>query len=240
VGFRANVIVDCRICDWIASPIVEQLRPFTARDRFLERSGAAGVSHGRCRMGGVKAAAPRVGYADMERWPEDGRRCELYDGEVFEVPSPIPLHQIVLGRLYLALDAYTHAHGGLALLAPLDIVLTEYDVVQPDLLMFTRERQHLLQLRKVTRVPPDVAIEILSPGTAPNDRGRKKDLLARHGVREYWLVDPDRVAIELFALVDGELRLVTIVIGDDRVVSPLLGELDLTPATVVRQDESLG
>ena len=71
------------------------------------------------------------------------------------------------------------------LFAPLDIVLTEYDVVQPDLLVFAPERAHVLDPLKVTREPPDLCIEILSPGTARNDRGRKMQLLARHGVKEY-------------------------------------------------------
>ena len=90
----------------------------------------------------------RVSYADLERWPEDARRYELYDGEVFEIPSPIPLHQIVSARLCLALEGYVRAHGGIVLYAPLDIVLTEYDVVQPDLLVFTRDRQHLVDPRQ--------------------------------------------------------------------------------------------
>jgi len=83
----------------------------------------------------VKAAPPRVCFADLERWPDDGRRYELYDGEVYVVPSPLPLHQVVSARLHLALDEYTRAHGGIVLYAPLDIVLTEFDVVQPDLLL---------------------------------------------------------------------------------------------------------
>ena len=119
----------------------------------------------------MKAAHPRVGYADLERWPEDGRRYELYDGEVYVVPSPLPVHQIVLGRLHTALQQYAAEHGGLVLTAPLDIVLTDSDVVQPDVLFFTAERQHVVRLRRVTREGPDLAIEILSPSTAGNDRG---------------------------------------------------------------------
>ena len=92
-------------------------------------------------MGGVRAANPRVSYADLERWPDDGRRYELYDGEVFVIPSPILLHQIVAGRLAPGLNDYVSEHGGIVLFAPLDIVLTEYDVVQPDLLLFVEERQ---------------------------------------------------------------------------------------------------
>src|SRR6476469_7594851 len=94
----------------------------------------------RCKMTGMRAAYPRVSFADLEKWPEDGRRYELYDGEVYEVPSPILLHQMVSARLLLALAAYVARHGGTVLYAPLDIVLTEYDVVQPDLLLFTGER----------------------------------------------------------------------------------------------------
>ena len=83
--------------------------------------------------------------------------------------------------VYDVLRDYARAHGGIVLYAPLDIVLTEYDVVQPDLLLFIRERQGLINLRKVARHPPDLAVEILSPSTALNDRGRKLKLLARSG-----------------------------------------------------------
>src|SRR5260221_14666447 len=129
-------------------------------------SHGTAFAHRRCTMSGVKAANPLVSFADLERWPDDGRRYELYDGEVHVVPSPLLLHQLVSARLYLALEQYTRAQGGVVLYAPLDIVLTEYDVVQPDLLLFTKGRQHLLHPEKVTRVPPDLAIEILSPSTA--------------------------------------------------------------------------
>ena len=184
-------------------------------------------------MTGVRAAQPRVSFADLERWPEDGRRYELYDGEVFEIPSPILLHQLVSGRLYLALAAYVQAHGGAVFYAPLDIVLTEFDVVQPDLMLFTRNRERLLNLRRVTRHAPDLAIEILSPSTAGNDRGRKMELLARHGVREYWLVDPEAVAIEVHWLTGTRFALASTAGPSDRVQSPLLPELSIVPADVI-------
>jgi len=184
-------------------------------------------------MTGVRAAQPRVSFADLERWPEDGRRYELYDGEVFEIPSPILLHQLVSGRLYLALAAYVQTHGGAVFYAPLDIVLTEFDVVQPDLLLFTRDREHLLNLRRVTRHAPDLAIEILSPGTGGNDRGRKMELLARHGVREYWLVDPEAVAIEVHWLTGTRSALASTAGPSDRVQSPLLPDLSIVPGDVI-------
>lgn len=181
-------------------------------------------------MAGVSAAGQRVSFADMEKWPDDGRRYELYDGEVFVVPSPLPLHQFVLARLYLVLENYVKAHGGAVLFAPLDIVLTDFDVVQPDILLFTAERAHLIHPRRVTRVAPDLAVEILSPGTARNDRGRKRELLARHAVREYWLVDPEISCVEVFELKDGALVPASTASGDEPVRSPLLPALEVTPA----------
>jgi hypothetical protein len=104
-------------------------------------------------MAVMQAVHPRVSYADMERWPEDGRRYELYDGEVFEIPSPLPIHQMVLARLYLALQGHVSAHGGIVLFAPLDIVLTTTTWCNP-IWDVTRERQHQIDPKKVTRKRP--------------------------------------------------------------------------------------
>jgi Uma2 family endonuclease len=185
------------------------------------------------KMTGMTAVSPRASYADLEGWPEDGRRYELYDGEVYVVPSPIPLHQMVSARLHLALDEYTRVHGGIVLYAPLDIVLTDFDVVQPDLLLFMPERRHLVHPRVVTRHAPDLAIEILSPGTAANDRGRKLQLLERHRVREFWLVDPDAVAIEVYRLDGSHLVLSGRTEAAGAITSPLLPALCLSPHTLV-------
>jgi Uma2 family endonuclease len=184
-------------------------------------------------MAGVKAAQERVSYADLERWPEDGRRYELYNGEVFEIPSPILLHQFVLGRLYLALSAYVQAHGGSVFLSPLDIVLTDYDVVQPDVLLFMPEREHLLHMRKVTRHAPDLAIEILSPGTERNDRGRKLRLFEQHRLREYWLVDADGPSIEVYRLVGNRLSLAGKADAAQPIESGLLPDLTLRPSDLL-------
>jgi Uma2 family endonuclease len=185
---------------------------------------------------GVNAAPSRVSFADLEGWPEDGRRYELYDGEVYVVPSPIPLHQMVSARLHLALEEHTRAHGGVVLYAPLDIVLTDFDVVQPDLLLFTADRAHLVNPRKVTRHAPDLAVEILSPSTSWNDRGRKLRLLAQHAVREYWLVDPDAVTIEVYRLLDDRLTLAHSAGPSDQVQSLLLPQLSMTPRDLVPSD----
>src|SRR5262245_9284871 len=184
-------------------------------------------------MAVMQAVHPRVSYADMERWPEDGRRYELYDGEVFEIPSPIPLHQMVSARLHLSLAAYVSAHGGIVLYAPLDIVLTEYDVVQPDLILFTREHQSLVDPRRVTRHAPDLAIEILSPSTASNDRGRKMQLLAEHGVQEFWIVDPVSVSVEIYWLSGKQYSLASTATSEEQLQSPLLPDLSIRAADLI-------
>jgi len=148
----------------------------------------------------VKAADPRVSFAELQRWPDDGRRYELYDGEVIVVPAPLGRHQRVLVNLLEILREYEKAAGGLVLPAPYDVVLSEYDVVQPDLVFFRSERRRLIDLSDAAYVAPDLAVEVLSRSTERRDRGRKMELLARSGVPEYWIADPVRNILEIYEL----------------------------------------
>jgi Uma2 family endonuclease len=86
------------------------------------------------------------------------------------------------------------------LFAPLDIVFSDYNVVQPDVVYFGPESARSLDPKHVVRIPPDAAFEVLSPSTARNDRGRKRKLMARYGVPEYWILDPFAKTIELSRL----------------------------------------
>ena len=133
----------------------------------------------------------RVSYDDLAQMPEDGRRYELYDGEVFVVPSPILLHQVVAMRLWRILDDYASQTGGLAVASPIDIVFSDYDVVQPDIVFLTADSMRTVSLTERVRQSPDLAVEVLSPSTASNDRGRKMRMFQRYGVPEYWIVDPN-------------------------------------------------
>jgi Uma2 family endonuclease len=148
----------------------------------------------------VDTVKPRVSYADLQRMPDDGRRYELYDGELCVVPSPLPIHEIVKRRLFERLLRYARRYGGEVFDAPFDIVLSEFDVVQPDLIYFGPESSRRIRLHEHVRFAPDLAIEVLSPSTAGIDRGRKRDLLARYRVPEYWIVDPDRRQVEQYLL----------------------------------------
>lgn len=88
-------------------------------------------------MAPVPDLKPRVGYTDLQQMPEDGRRYELYDGEVTVVPSPLPIHQIVADNLIVLLRRFAERQSGVAISSPLDIVFSEYDVLQPDIVCDT-------------------------------------------------------------------------------------------------------
>ena len=99
-----------------------------------------------------------------------------------------------------ALRRYVSAHGGFSVDSPIDIVFSEYDVVQPDIVLFSAGRANLVDLDRVIRHAPDLCVEILSPSTEAADRGRKMQMFARYGVPEYWIVDPQEERITVLRL----------------------------------------
>lgn len=150
-------------------------------------------------MAGMRAVEPRVSYAELARWPDDGRRYELYDGEAIVVPAPNYRHQRVLNVVLEIFREYERRMGGAVVVAPFDIVLSEYDVLQPDVVFFGTAKQALLKPQEAAYVVPDVAVEILSRSTERRDRGRKMEMLDRYGLPEYWLIDPVRSSLEIYA-----------------------------------------
>ena len=169
--------------------------------------------------------ADLVSYADLQRMPDDGRQYELYDGEVRVVPSPTNRHQLVLQNLFKELSSHQQRHGGRVLFAPSDVVLSEYNVIQPDLLYFTEDRRHLVRLDEPTRAAPDLTVEVVSPGSSADDRGRKQALCARFGVREYWLVDPFEETLEIFVLGATGYQRAQIALPGDVAASPTIDAL---------------
>lgn len=185
-------------------------------------------------MAAMKAVDPRVTYAELEQWPDDGRRYELYGGEVIVVPTPLPIHQLVVLRLAEVLDQHARRTGGLALFAPLDIVFSEYDVLQPDVVLFDRERHSEIDLRRPIRVVPNLVIEVLSRSTAARDRGRKENVFARYGVPEYWIVDAAAQTLEILRNGGGEFGQVATFERDGLVTSATLEGLSFQLAGLFR------
>ncbi|OAT80709.1 hypothetical protein A6M21_13255 [Desulfotomaculum copahuensis] len=135
--------------------------------------------------------------------PED-RRYELIEGEFYLVPSPSVIHQRIAANLEAILRDYVREKDcGEVLFAPLDVVLSGQDVVQPDIMFISQERSGIVTDANIQGAP-DLVVEVLSPSTAERDRTIKKKLYTRYGVRELWLVNAGVQTIELYSLTEGE------------------------------------
>jgi Uma2 family endonuclease len=145
----------------------------------------------------------KLTYADFLLFPDDGKRHELIDGEHYVTPSPNLRHQTISGRLHHLISIYLDDRPiGEVWAAPLDTVLSNFDVVEPDLIYVSRERSSILTTQNI-RGAPDLVIEILSPGTLRRDEGIKRRAYERFGISEYWIVDPDLNRVSVYRL-DGE------------------------------------
>ena len=141
-------------------------------------------------------------YGDYRTLPEDmSRRYELVHGDLYRVPAPTTRHQRILSTLNsLVLRQAKNRQLGEVFFAPVDVILGHGDareVVQPDLVFVAANRRDIVKLHGIEG-PPDLVVEILSPGTEERDRGYKLKMYARHGVREYWIVDPDPRTIDVY------------------------------------------
>ena len=179
-------------------------------------------------MAGMRAVDPRVSFAELSAWPEDGRRYELYGGEPIVVPAPNLRHQRVVVALVELLGEYERRAGGCVVTAPFDIVLSDYDVLQPDVVFFGATKRAQLDPLEAAYLVPDVAVEVLSRSTEARDRGRKMALLARYGLPEYWLIDPTSNTLEIYVSREGAFNLFGVFSTGDRAESPTLAGLTVT------------
>ncbi len=164
--------------------------------------------------------------ADYMSMP-DGKRYQLLDGELVPAHSPTSKHQSISAQLYLTMTRFvTQSQLGRVWYAPLDVILSDHEVVQPDLLFISNARANILTEANVLGAP-DLVVEILSPATAQHDRDYKRTLYSRHGVREYWLVDPEEDAVEVWTESEtGQVLAATYQRGDT-LASPLLEGLSI-------------
>ena len=150
----------------------------------------------------IRNPAIKFTYEDYRNTSDD-ERCELLDGEFIMAPAPSIGHQRIDTRLVSSLHTFVKERClGEVLCPPCDVVLSNTNVVQPDLLFVSREREHILRGGDNVQGAQDLVVEILSPSTAARDKSLKRDLYAKHGVLEYWLVDP--VAQTITVMTPGE------------------------------------
>jgi Uma2 family endonuclease len=136
--------------------------------------------------------APRSGLgpyreADYLGLPDDPR-CELLYGRLLVTPAPTARHQRVVVKILRILADCADRHGDQVLVSPIDVVLADHSVVQPDVIYVTAARSSIVRDR--VEGAPDLVVEVLSPSTARRDLGEKLRLYAEAGVAEYWIIDP--------------------------------------------------
>ncbi|MDE3087761.1 MAG: Uma2 family endonuclease [Chloroflexota bacterium] len=168
------------------------------------------------------AARVKLSYDDLRLFPEDGKRHETIDGEHIISPVPKTAHQNASGNLSALLHGFARQHSlGRVFSAPFDVVFSDFDVTEPDLLFISREREKILT-EDNARGAPDLIVEILSPSTTEIDRKVKYALYEKYGVREYWIITPDAEIVQIFALRPGGYELLGNFSGKEEVRSEVL------------------
>ena len=173
---------------------------------------------------------PRKTVDDYFQLPDDVR-AELIEGEFFVTPSPTSRHQRIVGNLFVLLRDVVSTHSlGELFVSPLDVVLPSGDVVQPDLLFVATANLSIVQDR--IRGVPDHVVEGVSQTAPERDRIVKRDLYARNGVKEYWVVDEERRNVEVYVLNETSYGAPGLFEASDVIESTVLAEISFPVAAI--------
>lgn len=167
---------------------------------------------------------PLLTVADLEALPDDGNRYELFEGELFVSRAPSLSHQRILGNLHAILRAYLDQNPiGEVLLTP-GVIFDESNSAIPDVVFLTNEQVNNIGSRERILEAPELAIEIVSPGkeNARRDREVKRQVYGKHGVKEYWIADPEKRALEVYRLERHTLKLVATLVDEEQLTTPIL------------------
>jgi len=146
----------------------------------------------------------KLTYQDYVKFPDDGQRHEIINGEHFVNPAPGTYHQDLSRHIQFQLYAAIELTGlGRVYDAPCDVQLTESDIVQPDIIVVLQAKIRKITPTKIKCVP-DLLIEILSPSTRTYDNTDKKQLYEREKVPEYWIVDPQEHSVTRWLLDESD------------------------------------
>lgn len=163
----------------------------------------------------------RVTAAEFLELPETTQPTELIEWEIIVRPAPVPKHQRLTGRFYSRLNQLIP--NGEVFISPIDLYLDEANVPQPDV-VWVSENSRCKITEKRLEVPPELIVEIFSPGTAKRDKSDKYQLYQRHTIPEYWMVDPVGQYVEVCVLTNGRYEQQGVYGPDDSFISPILGD----------------
>jgi Uma2 family endonuclease len=159
------------------------------------------------------------------------KRYELIEGQLFEMPAPTSIHQFIIVHAIVWLASLKR---GKVLTAPLDVKLNSLNVFQPDVMWFAPENTDCI-IHSGVDGAPDLVIEILSPSTAKNDKKRKFNVYELAGVREYWIIDPKELTLEVWVLENGTFVKLGVFTDAGTFYSPTL-QVDVKPSEFLKVD----
>ncbi|MFN8843061.1 MAG: Uma2 family endonuclease [Chryseotalea sp.] len=122
---------------------------------------------------------------------------QLIHGKLTLSPAPSPLHQIITGNIFSILKDFALRQQAKVFFSPIDLILSESIVLQPDLVFISNKKKEIITNRGIEGVP-DLLVEVLSPSNSYIDRVTKKEIYAAHGIPELWLVDPQSKQLEIY------------------------------------------
>ena len=167
-------------------------------------------------------------YDDYKTLPESGPRYQILDGDLLMTPAPNTVHQMISANLeFLLIQHIRETGNGFILDAPVDVILSDTDVVQPDIIYIRGKNRHRIKKAGIFG-PPDLVIEILSLSTEAQDRGIKRKLYARYDVEELWLIDPVEKIVEIYSLQENAEVPMTTVRVNELIQSCVLSGFNVT------------
>ena len=135
--------------------------------------------------------------------PPDSGNYELHNGKIIYMPSPLFPHQDLSVALCAALFFFVHKNKiGKVVAAPMDVIFTPNDTIQPDILFISNERLHIIDGQ--IKGAPDLVVEILSGGNTAKEMSYKKHLFETSGVKEYWLINLKKQTLTQYENIEGE------------------------------------
>ncbi len=182
----------------------------------------------------MTTATERWTYEDYLRLDDD-KRYEVLEGELVEMPAPSTTHQRLVKRIVMLLDSFVEKKNlGEVFVSPVDVILSDTNVVQPDVVFVSKENSDIVKERGVFG-SPDLVVEVISPSTLKRDTEDKKRIYAKHGVKELWLVFPGEKAVEVFALKDNSYEVCSFGYGEGKVKSCTLEDFELNLGEIFKE-----